>query len=110
MQGDTTKDVALGFDSVAGYENTSYYLGATIGRHTLYYHCNIYCSGISFLPIQINVGKLNTISLCPIYFKYPLVDPFTTAMHLIPVIIVVEIIGFTIQADFRFFNLTFLLL
>lgn len=28
------KDVVLGFDDVTGYENTKYYLGATIGRHT----------------------------------------------------------------------------
>lgn len=26
-------DVVLGFDSVAGYEKTAYYLGATVGRH-----------------------------------------------------------------------------
>lgn len=29
----STRDVALGFDSVSGYENTGLYLGATIGRY-----------------------------------------------------------------------------
>ena len=27
------RDVVLGFDSVSGYENTTLYLGATIGRY-----------------------------------------------------------------------------